>query len=126
MVGVKDSANLRGYQVSVRGVISPFGLSVEPPANGSSRVVYRLDGPYKKFQGSIGLNDVAGESKTALVFRILGDGKELWKSQPVRTLRDGEDFEVDVSGVSELTLAVDCHGDNFAALAAWVEPRLTK
>src|SRR3569623_3689346 len=50
--GVKDSADLRGYQVSVRGVISPFGLSVEPPANGSSRVVYRLDGPYKKFQGS--------------------------------------------------------------------------
>jgi hypothetical protein len=82
--------------------------------------------PYKKFQGSVGLNDVASESKTAVVFRIQGDGKELWKSEPVKALRDGEKFDVDVTGVRELTLLVDCPGDNFGALAEWVEPRLSE
>lgn len=124
--GVEHPDKLRVFQVSVGGKPSPFGLSAEPPSNGSSRIAFRLNGPYTKFQGSVGLNDVASESKTAVVFRIQGDGKELWKSEPVKALRAGEKFDVDVTGVRELTLLVDCPGDNFGALAEWVEPRLSE
>lgn len=86
----------------------------------------KLAGAFKRFQGGVGLNDRSGESKTALVLEVLGDGKSLWKSQPVKALKDAEDFDLDVSGIHELTLVVDCPGDNASALALWVEPRLTR
>jgi len=124
--GMAHPENLRGLLIKVGGTISPFGLSAQPQPNGSSRLAYRLDGAYKKFQGSVGLNDLAGESKTALVFQILGDGKPLWKSRPIRTFKDAEGFDLVVSDIRELTLVVDCPGDNTGARAEWMEPRLSK
>ena len=124
--GVEHPEKLRTYHIKVDGTPSPFGLSAEPPAKGSSRVIFRLDIPYKRFEGGVGINDVAGESKTPLVFRILGDGKELWKSSPLKRPSERVNFDVDVAGVRELTLVVDCPGENIGALASWLEPRLSE
>lgn len=124
--GLAHPDNIRGSSIKIGGTASPFGLSVQPLPNSSSRLRYRLDGAFKRFKGSVGLNDRSGESKTALAFEVLGDGKSLWKSQPVKALKDAEDFDLDISDIRELTLVVDCPGDNASALAVWVEPRLTR
>jgi serine/threonine protein kinase/S1-C subfamily serine protease/peroxiredoxin len=124
--GVPSPRDLRDRMVKVNGAESPFGFSMHPPAKGSSRVAFRLDGQYQKVQGGVGINDAVDDARTPLVFRILGDGKELWKSGPIKSAHDETQFDVAVSGVSELTLVVECPGDNAWAMASWIEPRLVE
>jgi hypothetical protein len=110
-------------RISVNGEESPHGLGVHAPSNGASRVAYALDGHYSRFLGEGALNDPAAAS-TPLTFQILGDGKKLWTSKPVKVAGIIQAFDVDVTGVDRLELLVHCPGPNHAAAAVWVEPRL--
>ncbi|MCH8274989.1 MAG: NPCBM/NEW2 domain-containing protein [Armatimonadetes bacterium] len=95
------------------------GYGVAPP----SRLGFRLYRAFRLFQGSAGLEDGSPEGASAL-FRVLGDGKTLWESGPVRRGTPAE-FELDVSGVYRLTLEVRTGGEAEAApLAAWFNPQL--
>ena len=62
---------------------------------------------------------------TAIIFVIIGDEKELWQA---RITRDGpgDRFDLDVSGVTMLRLAVYADGDLRGAHALWVDPVLSK
>src|SRR5205823_1509379 len=63
--------------------------------------------------------------ETALVFRVVGDGKVLWQSQPKKEPQVGTDVAVSVAGVKILRLEVDCRGPSVNGHAVWIDPRLT-
>ena len=49
---------------------------------------------------------------TSIVFRVLGDGKELWSSGEIGAYSDEVAADVDVSGVNRLALVADSLGGN--------------
>jgi hypothetical protein len=65
-------------------------------------------------------------SPLTLTFKVIGDGKLLWQSQPLKKGGQVEACEVSVSGLSELVLQVDCPGSADFAHAIWIEPSLYK
>ncbi len=64
-----------------------------------------------------------GGSDQPILFRIVGDGKELWKSRPIQKVKDSEKFSVDVSGVKQLELYADCPS-TWGAHSVWLDPQL--
>lgn len=94
-------------------------------AHAASRYVYTLDGRWKSFVSTIGLRDGAGAEPSAR-FIILGDGKELFRSGP---LREGakQEVSVDVTGVKQLELLTEsAEQNNRACWALWAEPSLRR
>jgi hypothetical protein len=93
-----------------------------------SRVTYRLDGGYKRFEATAGLDARTGREGAARV-RVLADGK------PLALPGDGElvggkgplAVGVDVAGVKELTLEVDyLRRGPVQGNVNWVDARLVK
>lgn len=116
-----DTAESR---IVVNGERSPHGLGTHPRSNSDARVVFRLNQSFEQFVGAVGVNDTSPGFSTPLTFQILGDGRELWSSQPIRETKKLEHFDVSVKGVDRLELVVHCPGNLSGAHAVWVEPAL--
>lgn len=116
---------IRERPVVVRGEPSPYGLFLHPNTNDSSHAAFRLGKRYRRFHGAAAISDSAwNRTATALVFRVVGDGRELWKSPPMKESGSSQAFDLDIAGVDKLELFADCPGDYGHAHAAWVEPQL--
>ena len=92
----------------VKGVPSPNGLSMHPPPDGDSRTAYQLGRQYQGFRGTAAIDDSAATRGVHLVFLVLDDGKELWRSNPLRQPGDKHECKVSVQGVERLELRVRC------------------
>jgi len=124
--GFKDIHAVR----SVGGVKIRNGLFCHPPlrSNASSHVSFALNKGFRQLSGAVGICDglEEGKSRTALRFRIVGDGTLLWRSRPLQKQGDSQAFRVSVSGVKKLELFVDCPGDFAFSHAMWMDPILTR
>jgi hypothetical protein len=130
--GEGDVRYARG-RITVKGKQSPNGLSMCPESNTFARVKYRLGKTARTFMVSVALNDSAGapgkppgvgKIPTPLTFLVLGDGKVLWKSRPVRGRRRVQKCKVNVAWVDVLELRINCPGSGVNAQAVWLEPRV--
>ena len=59
-----------------------------------------------------------------VMFRVLGDGRELWKSAPLQKQGKSTPLSVDVRGVRELRLETSCGDQDGRCHATWFLPRL--
>jgi hypothetical protein len=101
-------------------------LFTHPPGNGPAHVAYLLDKKYKSISGAAAISDSAGEeSTTPLTFRIVGDGKELWKAT-LQKAGSPERLKLAIDDISKLELFVDCPGGINAAHAMWLDLELTR
>lgn len=111
---------------TVKEIDTPHFVWLAPPEDKKpGRAVYNLDRKWRFLQGFVALADsatLAGEQ--AVTFRIVGDGKELWKSAELSRAGDHRNFRIDVSEVAKLELFVDCKAAAAGADAIWVEPKL--
>jgi len=101
------------------GRIFETGIYAHAPATH----IYTLAGRWKRLQGSCG---IASSSFGSAVFIIRGDGKQLWKSRPIKagSLRE---FNLDVTGVKSLELVTEDAGDsNRGDWALWLNPMLSR
>ncbi len=105
---------------------------MHPGRNTFSRAVFKLDRQYRTLKTAAAIPERPsqyevrrqGNPATPLVFSVLGDGRTLWKSEPLS--RKGAYVKVDVplEGILLLELRVNCPGANNWAVAAWHEPIL--
>ena len=110
---------------TVQGVTYENGVFIHPRTNSTGRATYTLNDSYKRMTGRVGVSDhYLLESSTALIFRVLGDGKELWASRQLHLCGDWVAFDVDLSNVKELSLEVICDGENTGAWGGWMDPML--
>lgn len=114
------------YRIAVNGRHFEHSLGTHPRAGEGSRVVYSLGRSFKTLFGSVGVSDVGSPLRSTLTFEIIGDGRRLWRSSPINGPGRLLEFGVDVQGVDHLELVVHCPGDNHAAHAVWIEPRLQR
>jgi cytochrome c553 len=95
----------------------PKGIGTHAP----SEIVYRLDGPYARFQADIG----GAEDRGTVVFQVYGDGKLLFESGLMHGLRDVKFVDVPIVGVRLLRLVVTDAGDGYNSDEAnWAAARL--
>ncbi len=113
--------------ITVRGTVMSQGLSMHPPANGSSHVRYEVRGNFRSLSGTVAINDTGvGKVAVGQVFVVKGDGRTLWESRPVWTKAHEQAFAIDLTGVHRLELEVRCPGKNDNAHAVWCDPKLLR
>jgi hypothetical protein len=103
-------------------------LTTHAVTDGVAHVAYDIGGKYETFEGAVGLwvqPGRSGKSGAPIVFRIIGDEKPLWASQPHQTLGISEPFRIRVRGVKTLRLEAHCAGNHVEGWAVWLEPRVT-
>jgi hypothetical protein len=112
--------------IKVNGTPVPKGLSVHPREGVATRVAYALGGRAVTLAGAAALNDYRSEALGTVVFTIVGDGRELWRSGPVNRASGPARFRVDVTGVKVLELRAILSGSHLHAHAVWVDPVIEK
>ena len=116
-----------GSRIAVQRKEIPKGLGMHPPQPPAlAKASYRLGKLQAILQGGAALNDTADNPWGAAIFAIHGDGKLLWKSQPIKSRGKVAEFQLDVAAVDVLELSVEAEGHNHYVHAVWVAPRLTK
>jgi len=122
----RGSVDSQGRPIQVNGVASPNGLGTHAPHSGEACVTYDLGGAYGHFAGGVGVDDSGPSSASPLTFRIVADGREVWRSKPIVTPQQAQTFDLDVAGTHQLELCVNCPGGNVGAHAVWTEPVVTR
>ncbi len=89
-------------------------------------LAYRIEAGDRRFQGLVGVDERAGPLGS-VVFRVLVDGKERFKTTPLTAHDPPREFDVDLAGGKYLILATE-FGDrgNMRDLADWVETRIIR
>lgn len=93
--------------LSIKGRVFEKGFGT----HAASTFKIRLDGRASRFHAFCGVDDNAKSSKASVVFRVLGDGKELWKSPRLSWMQAAVEASVPLRGVQTLNLVVDDAGD---------------
>jgi hypothetical protein len=93
------------------------GLGTHAP----SRIVYALDGKYRRFQTWAGAD---GATWPTIAFEVWIDGVKKWESGPVTRDIPPIWVDLDVSGAKKLELVVGDCGDFAGDHANWAEARL--
>ncbi|QDT96514.1 NPCBM/NEW2 domain protein [Gimesia aquarii] len=111
---------------TVNNLEFPNGLGLHPPDNGSARVRYNLNSQYKTFETGIAIMDDTYVFRGTIYFWVVGDGKVLWKSAPIRGRGDVQYCRVSVKNVKTLELRTESPGRATGAHAVWLDPHVLK
>jgi len=95
-------------------------------AHAASELVYELDRPCERFEAWVGVDAAISYTKAAsVIFKVLGDGRELFNSGVMRSNTPAKRVSVGLAGVGELKLVVTDAGDgNNSDHADWADPIL--
>ena len=85
-----------------------------------------LKGGARTFSALAGVDDAAGNSKASVIFKVVGDGKTLWKSGVTKLGQPAQPVTLDVTGMKTLLLIADSAGDGIDFdHADWAEAKLS-
>lgn len=93
-----------------------------------SKIIIALDGKYKLFETEVGTQQYYPDADPgSVVFKILLDGKEVFKSKLLRASESPVPVKLDITGAYDMTLIVEDGGDGKNCDGAdWLNARLTK
>ncbi len=130
MYASHDGKTLVFPEYSIGGIRYDHCLWAGPPygrkEKRSAHYLFKLDGSYREFQGVAGIVDGPKQPENPLTFRVVGNGKLLWQSRPIKKRGEVQPFRVSISGVLTLQLYVDCPGSRARAHAVWASPVISK
>ena len=111
------------YAISIAGKRYPWGIGV----HADSELTFDVNKRFAEFRSDVGVDTRMG-NRGSVVFHVIGDGKELYKSPVVRGGADEPHrVKVPVAGVNKLTLKVTHGGDlDLGDVANWGSARLLK
>jgi hypothetical protein len=112
--------------ITVNGIRYLKGLWTHPRDRGDCSVKYRLSGlDATTFVTKVAINDSAiPKLRSSLTFQVLGDGKALTTSVPMRAKGQVQECRISVKDVRVLELRVYCQGSFDSAHAVWLDPHL--
>ena len=109
-----------GKPLSVGGKHFERGLGT----HAASLVRLLLKGGSEEFSAFVGVDDAAGSDHARISFRVIGDGKTLFKSGPMKLGQPAKKVEVNVKGIKMLLLIADTPEDISFAHADWADAKL--
>jgi hypothetical protein len=101
-----------------------FDTGVGMPTN--SEIEFELNGTYDRFESQVGIDDEFNNPDVAVEFELIGDGKMLWKSGPMKKSDGAKYAKVDVQDVKSLVLKVSRVGEGGRVHADWGDAKLVK
>ncbi len=113
----------QGDSISIAGRRYPWGIGV----HADSVLTFDLKGRFREFRSDIGIASRMGQ-RGSVVFAVLGDGKELYRSGVLKgTGQKPTPVTVPVKGVKKLTLKVTSAGDlDLGDAANWGAARVLR
>ncbi len=116
--------SVEGGPLRIGGVTYQRGFGT----HATSTIVCDLDRQFDKFSACAGVDDeMQSFGKSSVVFKVLGDGRELFDSGEMRNGEAARRVQVAVRGVEYLTLIVTDAGDGISGdHADWAEPLLQR
>ncbi len=113
----------QGDRISIAGKRYPWGIGV----HADSALTFEVNGRFKEFRADVGISTRMG-SRGSVVFSVLGDGKTLFTSKPVRgSASKPLSVSVKLVGVQKLTLKVTNAGDlDLGDVANWGSARVLR
>jgi alpha-galactosidase len=113
--------SIMGKPLSIAGKQFEHGLGTH--ADSVARL--NLNGTVERFSALVGVDDDAGSSRASISFKVVGDGKTLWKTGVMRLGESARPVELEVRGIQTLFLVVDSAGDGMTYdHADWAEAKL--
>ncbi len=110
-----------GKPLSIAGQKFERGLGT----HADSRVRIDLKGAAEKFSGFAGVDDGASKDTARILFKVIGDGKTLWKAGPMKLGEPAQPFDLDARGIKTLLLIADSSGHGVSyAHADWADAKL--
>ena len=76
-----------------------------------STLYINLKGGAERFTAFVGVDDETEPNQGSVVFRVSGDGRELWKSKTMETGQTPEKVDLNLKGIKILLLSVGNAGD---------------
>jgi hypothetical protein len=135
---LRSTAGWRGFEIEdlVAGNRATMGGKAYPQsilAAPNSEIEFDLKGLYQTFSAMVGTDDSATADR-GIIFTVLGDGRELWKSDSLRKADGAKSTTVDIKGVQKLVLRTGAGaggrrgggGQRGADQANWGEAKVTK
>ncbi len=117
-VGTNDKIKL-----NIDGSVKTFDKGFGAATN--AEIVYELEGQYDYFTTYVGTDKNFDMDSTTIKFRILADGKEVYKSDVIRKDTPAEFVSLDIKGVKRLVLiADDVDGNLVGDFASWADTKL--
>lgn len=106
---LQRNRSVQGNPIQIGSRVFKRGLGT----HANSRIVYKLDGRYKRLTAYVGADrEVSGNT---VVFQVFGDGKKLWESGLMTVHDEPKRLELDISGVNILELRLTDGGDGINA-----------
>ncbi len=119
---VRFNRAVSNQPMSMKGRRYSKGIGV----HAHSEITYHLEGNYRSLAATIGIDDRTRPSGQ-VVFRVLGDGKELFNSRAITGQDDPQDILVNLAGVGVITLVVEqAEQLDIGDHANWANARLLK
>jgi hypothetical protein len=113
--------NFNGGGISING--KHFEKGIGMPTN--SEIEFALNGTYTNFSTVVGIDDEHSNKSSIVEFFVLGDGKELWRSDGTKKADGAKSVKVNVKDVRRLMLRVRRDGEGGRIQADWGDARLT-
>ena len=111
-----------GAPMSVGGKKFERGLGTHT----DSLVRLQLKSGSEKFMAFVGVDDAAKSDSAVVTFRLVGDGKTLWKSPGMKRGQPARTVDVSVKGIKTLLLLANSGGDISFGHADWADARLVR
>jgi hypothetical protein len=123
------AAGQNGFKLTRDGQPVPHSIFLHVPIRGSAEVSYPLSGKWTAFRATVGCPKIeanTGDPESPLTFEVIGDGRSLWKSEPVTKIETFQTCVVKVEKVRTLTLRVHCPDKDGWGRTVWYEPVLAE
>ena len=122
----KTVESVRGVNFWNRLSVNYFFYKKGIGSHADSEITYHLNGKFSRFSTDFGI-DTEGAESANVSFSILGDGKELFKSEGRGRFDSPGSAQVNIKGMKFLTLKITRSGEsNFGAHADWLNPSLIR
>lgn len=110
----------------LQGKDAPHSIGMHPPPEGLAFIELKIDSKFSAFTVVVSQNDRLPGMDDPVIFTVYGDGKVLWKSEPLRAQRDTQRCSIPVKGVKTLKLEIHPTGSPRAGHMLWFEPYFEK
>ncbi len=111
--------NLLGKRLSVAGQVYTNGMAT----HSTSELYVALRGA-RRFLAEVGVDDTSDQKEKRMVFQVIGEGRLLWQSRPLKRGDKPVPVDLDVAACQTVLLRVDPWRDGTAAdHADWLNAR---
>lgn len=96
----KPNRSIDGNPLTLNGTVYKTGIGT----HAESKMLVVLDGNATRFTAVVGVDDEVGKGRGSVVFRLVGDEKEIYKSPVMKSGQKPHKINVKLTGIKKLAL----------------------